>query len=77
MISAIGGRRTAAALMQEGLVSDVYLTTSAIEAGEPGTPFYSGEPPRLERIVEKTGRGAEAGVRFEHLLIRNDPRTLV
>ena len=70
-VSAIGGRRTAAALMDERLVSDLYLTTSAIEAGEPGTPFYCGEPPRLARIVEKAGRGAEAGVRFEHLLIDN------
>ncbi len=73
IISAIGGRRTAAALMQDGLASDLYLTTSAIDAGEPATPFYRGEPPRLERLVEKTGRATEAGVRFEHLLLRNDP----
>ncbi len=68
-ISAVGGRRTASALIREGLVTDLYLTTSAASAGEPDTPFYEGTPLRLDRLVEKTGRGAETGVRFEHLRI--------
>lgn len=69
VISGVGGRRTATALLRERLVSEVYLTTSAIEAGEPNTPFYEGEPPALTQIVEKAGQGPEAGVRFEHLLV--------
>jgi riboflavin biosynthesis pyrimidine reductase len=68
-ISAIGGRRTATALLRERLVSELYLTTSSIEAGEPNTPFYEGPTLALTRVVEKAGRGAEASVRFEHLLV--------
>jgi 5-amino-6-(5-phosphoribosylamino)uracil reductase len=70
VISAIGGRRTAGALLEEGLVDDIYLTTSAIDAGEPNTPFYTGAPPRTVTLLEKAGQGSEAGVTFEHLLIR-------
>jgi riboflavin biosynthesis pyrimidine reductase len=73
VISAIGGRRTATALLREGLVSDLYLTTSPIDAGEPNTPYYEGPPLRLTRVLEKAGRGPEAGVRFEHYLIASDP----
>ncbi len=69
VISAVGGRKTATALLREGLVRDIYLTTSPIEAGEPGTPFYEGPPLKLSRIIEKTGRGSETGVRFEHFVI--------
>ena len=70
VISAIGGRRTATALLRDGLISDIYLTTSPIEAGEPNTPFYEGPPLNLTRILLKAGRGSEAGVRFEHLLVQ-------
>ena len=70
IISAIGGRLTATALLREGLVSDLYLTTSPIEAGEPNTPFYEGPPLSLSRVVEKAGQGPETGVRFEHFLIQ-------
>ncbi len=69
VISAVGGRRTAIALLQEQLIGDVYLTTSAIEAGEPNTPFYDGTAPPMTQLIEKAGVGPEAGVRFEHLLI--------
>lgn len=69
VISAIGGRRTATTLLREGLVSDLYLTTSPIEAGEPGTPFYDGPPLSLSRVVAKAGKGTERGVRFEHFLV--------
>lgn len=68
-ISAVGGRRTATALLLDGLVSDLYLTTSPKEAGEPHTPFYEGPPLNLTRVVHKAGRGAEAGVRFAHHLV--------
>jgi dihydrofolate reductase len=69
VISAIGGPRTAASLIREGLVRDLYLTTSPIPGGEADTPFYRGDPLRLERMLEKTGRGRETGVRFEHFRI--------
>lgn len=69
VISAVGGRRTATALLRGGLVSDLYLTASPIEAGEPNTPFYEGPPLTLARVLEKAGQGDEAGVRFEHFLV--------
>jgi riboflavin biosynthesis pyrimidine reductase len=71
VISVVGGRHMAATLIQHALATDLYLTTSPIDAGEPGSPFHGGQPRRLEAIVEKVGRGAEAGVRFEHLLIQD------
>ena len=64
----MGGAQTATALLQERLVTDVYLTTSPRAGGEPGTPFYQGPPLDFERVVLKEGIGPEAGVRFEHLL---------
>ena len=69
VISAVGGRQTATTLLKEGLVSDLYLTTSPIAAGEPNTPFYEGPPLALIRVLEKTGDGVDAGVRFEHFLV--------
>ncbi len=66
IVSAVGGRRTATALLVDRLVSDIYLTTSAIEAGEPHTPYYEGPALNLRRILLKTGKDEEAGVRFEH-----------
>jgi riboflavin biosynthesis pyrimidine reductase len=64
-ISAIGGRTLAGALIREGLVRDLYLTTAPREGGEPGTPLYDG-PLAMTRVLEKIGRGREAGVRFDH-----------
>jgi riboflavin biosynthesis pyrimidine reductase len=74
VVSCVGGRRTATALLLERLVSDIYLTTSAIDAGEPGTPYYEGPRLPLTRLILKEGRAAEEGVRFEHLLVNNDGR---
>ncbi len=70
VLSCIGGPRTAAALLNEQIVQDIYLTTSAIDAGEPGTPYHGGRPPSVDRAVLKEGQGVEAGVRFEHLIVR-------
>ncbi len=70
VISAIGGRRAATALLRDGLISDIYLTTSTIEGGTPNTPFYEGPPLDLVQVLLKAGRGAEGGVRFEHFLVR-------
>jgi riboflavin biosynthesis pyrimidine reductase len=69
VMSCVGGRRTATALLDDQLVSDIYLTTSARNGGEPNTPFYEGSPLSLERIVLKDGRDAERGVTFEHFRI--------
>ena len=55
-ISAIGGRRLASALIDQALVQDLTLTTSARPGGEPHTPFYVGKtPPSLETLVRKRG----------------------
>ena len=70
VISAIGGRRTATGLLRDGLSSDIYLTTSPIEAGEPNTPYYEGPPLNLSRVLITAGRGPEEGVKFEHLIVR-------
>ena len=73
VVSAIGGRRTATALLRDGLVTDLYLTTSPTEGGEPNTPYTDSPPPHLSRVLLKEGRGREAGVRFEHLMINGPP----
>ena len=69
VVSAVGGRRTATALLREGLVSDLYLTTSPVAGGEPNTPLYEGPRLALSRVVAKAGQGSEVGVRFEHFLV--------
>lgn len=69
VISAVGGRRTASAMLQEGLVDDLYLTTSPIDGGEPHTPLWEGAPLPLDLVVAKAALGAEAGVRFEHFIL--------
>jgi len=65
-LSCIGGRTLAGELIDARLVQDLYLTTSPISAGEPGTPFYS-KPLASEVVVRKHGTAADAGVTFEHL----------
>ena len=64
-ISAVGGRTLAAELIDAGLVQDLYLTTSPVPGGEPGTPMYS-RPLDLRTVVRKRGTLHEAGVLFEH-----------
>jgi riboflavin biosynthesis pyrimidine reductase len=68
VVSAIGGRRTARVLMHEGAVSDLYLTTSPVKGGIADTPLVHGPLPAHRVIMEKEGRDAERGVRFEHLV---------
>lgn len=67
-ISTVGGRNLATQLIDAGLVQDVYLTTSPVEAGEPGTPMYP-RPLPGRAIVRKQGSGVETGVVFEHILL--------
>jgi riboflavin biosynthesis pyrimidine reductase len=69
VLSCVGGPRTAAALLDEQLVQDIYLTTSAIDAGTPGTPYDGGRRRPVDRVLLKDGQGIEAGVRFEHLIV--------
>jgi riboflavin biosynthesis pyrimidine reductase len=69
-ISAVGGRFTATRLVDHRLVQDLYLTTTSREAGEPGTPWYSGaQPPTLEVITRKRWLDAGKPVVFDHVLI--------
>ena len=65
-VSAIGGRRIAAQLIDARLVQDVYLTTSPRAGGEPNTPMY---PRSLKGavVVGKRGTDGESGVTFEHI----------
>jgi riboflavin biosynthesis pyrimidine reductase len=69
-ISAIGGRIAATNLIDAGLVQDIYLTTSGIDAGEPDTPWYAGRHElRLETIVRKREVTVRSPLLFEHLAI--------
>jgi riboflavin biosynthesis pyrimidine reductase len=69
-ISSIGGRFTATQLVDAGLVQDIYLTTTLLEGGEPGTPWYSGmAPPRLIPVTSKEWEESGSRVTFEHFLI--------
>ncbi len=66
----IGGRRSASALVDAGLVDDVYLTTTPSSAGDPGTPWYVGtDRLSLDAVVVKEWDGPDGVVRFEHLLL--------
>ena len=65
-ISCIGGRTLARQLIDDGLVQDLYLTTSAQAGGEPNTPIYPGVLPARRVVVEKQGTGADLGVVFAH-----------
>ena len=69
-ISAIGGPFTATQLVDAGLVQDIYLTTTSLEGGEPGTPWFSGTvPPRLTAITSKQWDEGGSRVVFDHFLI--------
>ena len=69
-ISAIGGRSTATRLLDAGLIQDIYLTTTSLEGGQPGTPWYSGAtPPRLTAITRKQWGESGSRVVFDHFLI--------
>jgi 5-amino-6-(5-phosphoribosylamino)uracil reductase len=68
-VSAVGGRSAATALLDAGLVSDVYVTTSPISAGSPDTPMYTGShPPQRDLVVR---RQSSQGVVFEHFVLRS------
>jgi riboflavin biosynthesis pyrimidine reductase len=63
----VGGRRSATALVDAGLVQDVYLTTTSVSGGEPGTPWYTGpRAPGIKTALIKAWDGEHGAVRFEH-----------
>jgi hypothetical protein len=68
VISAIGGRRAAASLLEADAVAELYLTTAPTGGGEPGTPLVEGAWPPSRVLLEKAGQLQERGVRFQHLL---------
>lgn len=66
-VSAVGGRTVATALIDSGLIRDLYLTTGDVEGGQPGTPLYAGTREiSRELVVRKRGTGPESAVIFEH-----------
>jgi len=68
-ISVIGGRTTASALVDAGLVQDLHLTTASLSGGKPHTPWYAGaQPPALDLVVKKEEPVAKPVI-FEHLAI--------
>lgn len=70
-ISAVGGRTIASALLDQGLVQDICLTTTEHDGGEPNTPLYVGDrPPRTVPIVRKRALDAEYPIVFEQLAVR-------
>jgi len=74
-ISAVGGRTLATSLVDAGLVQDLYLTTSAIDGGDPDTPWYAGDrPPQLQLVIRKKEEISEAPITFDHLAVRGSRR---
>ena len=64
-ISIVGGRTIATALIDAGLVQDVYVTTSPRDGGEPNTPMHP-RPLETALVTRKRGTGEDADVVFEH-----------
>ena len=63
----VGGRRSATALVDAGLVKDVYLTKTQAIGAEPGTPWYVGRRRvELQTVLVKEWEGDRGMVRFEH-----------
>jgi len=56
--------------VNRGLIDDIYLTTTSLEGGEPGTPWYTGAaPPRLTTITRKQWDENGSLVVFDHYSI--------
>jgi riboflavin biosynthesis pyrimidine reductase len=62
------GRSAASALIDAGVVQDLYLTTSATAAGQPGTPFYTGQRQIQPRLVvrKRSAPDVDPPIVFEH-----------
>jgi riboflavin biosynthesis pyrimidine reductase len=71
VLSLVGGPITATGAADQGVVTDLYLTTSAVTTGLSGTPWYRGEmPPPMDLVVRKAGQENEAGIVFEHFVFK-------
>jgi riboflavin biosynthesis pyrimidine reductase len=68
-VSAVGGRKLATGLIDSSLISDVYLTTSPIEAGIPGSPMYEGTRWFSRNLVIR--KRSSENVVFEHFIMRS------
>ena len=68
VVSAVGGRRVAASLLDVGLVTDLYVTVREPASAAAALAFYDGPPIVRRRLLSKSGRGAGGTVRFEHLV---------
>jgi hypothetical protein len=56
--------------VDSGLAQDLYLTTTAHDGGDPGTPWYSGaNAPRTRVITRKQWFDGASRILFEHVLI--------
>ena len=67
-LSCIGGRTLAGAVLDAGLIQDIYLTTGTNTGGEPDTPFYA-KRLNAREVVRKHGTGPDTGVVFQHLTV--------
>ena len=76
-ISCIGGRSTATALLDSGVVQDLCLTTTERSAGEAGTPFYTGaKKPLLDLMVRKRADDLDYPIVVEHFSVTgSSPRS--
>jgi riboflavin biosynthesis pyrimidine reductase len=70
-ISAVGGRSAASALIDAGVVQDLYLTSTVAAAGQPGTPFYTGQRQIQTRLIvrKRSAPDVEPPIVFEHFTI--------
>ena len=69
-ISVVGGRTLATSLVDQHMIQDLCLTTSAFKGGKPDTPFYAGDrSPTLELIVRKRGTEPSGTMTFEHFAV--------
>ncbi len=63
----VGGRTSVTALVDAGLVDDVYLTSAPGRAAAPGTPWYTGHrPPSLQSVLLKEWTSEQGRVTFGH-----------
>jgi riboflavin biosynthesis pyrimidine reductase len=71
-VCSVGGRRSATALVDAGLVRDVYLTTTSATGAEPRTPWYIGRQNlQMATVLVKAWDGVHGPVRFEHDVLFN------
>jgi riboflavin biosynthesis pyrimidine reductase len=75
-ISAIGGAAAASALIDAGVVQDLYLTTSVTAAGRQGTPFYTGHRQIQWRLIVRKRSAADVvpPIVFEHSILAMSAR---